>query len=89
MNMAKQKSPFKGFTVAEINRAERGSFYLQIGNDAYSKDREFVFTIAQAEKYYEILLSNILHTIDNGNDKEKVAAMKCLVRLHIHPLKIH
>ena len=89
MNMAREKSPFKGFTIAEVNKAERNSYVLQIGNDFYAKDGEMIFTLAQAEKYYDTLLVNILHTIDNGNAKQKAAAMKCLARLHIQPLRLH
>ena len=87
--MAKERSPFKGYSIAEINKAERNSFVIQIGNDLYSKDGEMVFSLSQAEKYYDTLLVNILHTIDNGTAKQKVAAMKCLARLHILPLKLH
>lgn len=90
MNMSKIKSPFKGFTIAEVNKAERNSFVVQVGNDMYqNQDGEFIFTENQAEKYYDTLLVNILHTIDNGSEKQKIAAMKCLARLHILPLKLH
>jgi len=87
--MAKTKSPFRGFTVAEINRAERDSFVVQVGNDLYAKDGDFIFTLSQAEKHYETLLMNILLTIDEGNHRQKDAAMKCLARLHILPLRLH
>lgn len=89
MNMSKVKNPFKNFTIAEVNKAERDSYVLQIGNDFYNRDGNFIFTLAQAEKNYDILLSNILHTIDNGTSKQKSAAMKCLARLHILPLRLH
>jgi hypothetical protein len=89
MNMAKVKSPFRGLTVSEVNRAERDSYVVLIGNDFYSKDGDYVFTANQAERYYEILLENILHTIDEGNAKQKAAATKCLLRLHILPLRLH
>lgn len=89
MNMSKAKSPFKGFTVAEINKAERNSYVLQIGNDFYSVDGDMVFTANQVEKYYDNLMVNILHTLDSGNEKQRIAAMKCLSRLHILPLRLH
>lgn len=91
MNMAKTtKSPFRGLTIGEVNRAERNSYVVLIGNDFYeTKEKEFIFTAAQAEKCYETLLMNILHTIDNGNVKQRSAAMKCLSRLHILPLRLH
>lgn len=89
MVVAKQKSPFKNFTIGEVNQAERNSYFVQIGNDAYAKDGNFIFTLSQAEKHYETLLSNILYTIDNGTAKQKDAAMKCLARLHILPFKLH
>lgn len=86
--MKKQKSPFKGFTVAEVNKAERDSYVVQIGNDFYSKDGGYIFTAAQAGKYYETLLDNIVYTLDNGNERQKSAAMKCLEKLRIHPLRL-
>lgn len=86
--MAKEKSPFRGFTVTEVNRAERDSYTIQIGNDMYSKDGNFVFTATQAGKYYETLLQNIIYTLDSGNPKQKAAAMKCLEKLRIHPLRL-
>ena len=89
MNMSKTKSPFISLTLAEVNRAERASFVVLIGNEFYAKDGEYTFTATQASKHYEILLANILHTIDNGTVKQKTAAMKCLSRLHILPLRIH
>ena len=88
--MAREKSTFRGFTVAEINKAERNSFVVQIGNDMYANpDGDLVFTLNQAEKYYETLLTNILYTMDSGNAKQKLAAEKCLLRLHILPLRLH
>ena len=88
--MAKTKSPFKGLTIGEVNKAERNSYFIQIGNDAYrNQDGDLIFTLAQAEKHYETLLMNILLTIDEGSTKQKDAAMKCLARLHILPLRLH
>lgn len=88
--MAREKSPFRSLTVGEVNKAERNSYVVQIGNDLYrDNEGDLIFTASQAEKYYEILLNNILHTIDNGTAKQKAAAMKCLARLHILPLRLH
>ena len=86
--MAKLKSPFRGLTIKEVDKAERNSFTIRIGNDFYSNDGNFVFTKNQAEKYYETLLENILYTMDNGNEKQKLAAMKCLERLKVLPLRL-
>ena len=86
--MAKNKNPYKGFTTEEVNRAEANSFVIRIGNDYYNKDGNFTFSLKQAEKYYEILLHNILITIDEGTPKQKKAALACLAKLHIEPLRI-
>lgn len=86
--MVKPKSPYKNFTIAEVNKAERDSYVIQIGNDMYCKDGDYIFTATQAGKYYGILLDNILYTIDSGNTKQKSAAMKCLEKLRIHPLRL-
>ena len=48
--MAKTKSPFKGLTIGEVNKAERNSFVLQIGNDFHSKDGDFIFTSSTSRK---------------------------------------
>jgi hypothetical protein len=87
--MPKENGPYKTLTTAEVKKAEHNSFVILIGNDFYAKNGDYTFSIAQAEKYYEILLSNILHTIDNGNPKQQSAALKCLARLHILPLRLH
>jgi hypothetical protein len=89
MNMARTKSPFVSLSLAEVNKAERSSYVLQIGNEFYNKDGNFIFTGSQAEKYYDTLLVNILYTIDNGTPKQVDAAMRCLSRLHIWPLRLH
>jgi hypothetical protein len=86
--MAKPKSPFRGLTLEEVNKAERNSFVVQIGQEFYSRDGDFIFTQNQAEKCYETLLENILYTLDNGNEKQKLAAMKCLERLKVLPLRL-
>lgn len=87
-DMTKNKNPYKGFTTEEVNRAESNSFVIRIGNDFYQKDGNFTFSLKQAEKYYSILLQNILITLDEGTPRQKKAALACLVRLHIEPLRI-
>jgi hypothetical protein len=87
--MAKIKSPFRNFSLSEVNKAEKNSYTIQIGRDFYSKDGVFVFTANQANKYYDVLLSNILYTMKNGDTKQKLAATKCLTSLHVHPFKLH
>lgn len=87
--MNKNKSPFKGLTVEEVRRAEINTFVVLIGNDFYNKNGCFTFTLSQAEKHYEILLENILITLDEGTAKQKKAALSCLSRLHILPLRLH
>jgi hypothetical protein len=86
--MSKKKQPFIGFTEEEIFRAEANSYVILIGNDFYSKDGDFAFSKQQAEKYYDILMENILRTLDEGTEKQRIAAMKCLARLQILPLRV-
>lgn len=87
--MGKNKSPFKNGTIEDVFNTERNYFSIQIGNDMYNKDGNFFFTVSQVEKYYNKLLNNIIYTIANGNEKQRDAAMKCLSRLYILPLRIH
>ena len=86
--MPNEKSPFIGFTVEEIFSAEMNSYVIQIGNDFYNKDGNFVFSATQANKHYNILLTNILSTMDKGTFKQKTAALKCLGKLLVYPLRI-
>ena len=88
LKYGKRKESFKNFTIAEVNRAERDSYVVQIGNDFYSKDGDMVFTAAQAGKYYETLLDNIVYTLDSGNAKQRAAAMKCLEKLRVYSLRL-
>ena len=83
-----KKRPFAGFTKEEIFRAEANTFVIRIGCDFYSKDGDFAFSRQEAEKYYDILMSNILRTLDEGNEKQYNAAMKCLADLQILPLRV-
>ena len=83
-----RKKPFNGFTEEEIKRAEANSYTILIGSDFYSKDGDFVFSRQQAEKYYDILMNNILRTLDEGNEKQRNAAMRCLNTLQILPLRV-
>ena len=73
----------------EILMAERNSFVVRIGNEFYNKDGEFIFTQSQAEKHYNILLYNIIKTIESGSERQKIAAEKCFVTLQVLPLRIH
>jgi hypothetical protein len=86
--VATKKSPFIGLTLKEVEKAERNGFLIQIGRDFYNKDNDFVFSLSQAEKYYDTLLNNILITMEEGNPKQRAAAEKCLLNLHIVPLRI-
>jgi hypothetical protein len=86
--MSKTKSPFRGLEIEEVLRAEGIFFVIQIGNDYYNKDGNFTFERKEAERHYNTLLKNIMITIDKGTDRQKNAAMKCLARLHILPLRL-
>lgn len=89
MRKLKNKSPFRGFTLDEVLEAESNSFVIQLGNNFYEKEGSFTFSIKEAEKYYDVLLDNILYTIDNGAEKQRKAALSCLATLKILPLRLH
>jgi len=86
--MSKKKRPFAGITKEQIFRAEANTYVIQIGSDFYQKDGDFAFSRQEAEKYYDILMSNILRTLDEGNEKQYNAAMNCLSSLQILPLRV-
>ena len=86
--MSNKKSPFKAFTVDEVLKVESNSYVIQIGQDFYSFDGDFVFSIAEVKKHYNKILTNILDTIDNGTVRQKNAALNCLSRFHVLPLRI-
>lgn len=86
--MGKKKNPFKGFTIEEVLRAESESFVIRIGKEFYNKDGNFVFSYNQACKHYEILLANIIVTLSDGNEKQRITARKCLETLQVLPLRI-
>ena len=83
-----KRRPFVGFTEEEIQKAEFNSYVILVGSDFYSKDGDFAFSRHQAEKHYDMLMNNILRTLDEGNQKQKEAAMRCLARLQILPLRV-
>jgi hypothetical protein len=71
----------KGLTSEEIARVEFNSYIVRIGNDIYNKNGTLSF-------YYN-LLRNIIISIDSGTTKQRNAAMKCLEKLQILPLRLH
>jgi hypothetical protein len=79
----------KGLTSEEIARVEFNSYIVRIGNDIYNKNGTLSFSLAQAEKHYYNLLRNIIISIDSGTTKQRNAAMKCLEKLQILPLRLH
>lgn len=78
----------KGLSDKEIEEMECNAFVIQISADFYSKNGKYSFSPMQADKYYSIILDNILRTLENGESKQKKAAMRCLSRLHVYPLRI-
>lgn len=87
--MSKKRSPFKGFTVEQIEKVEACSFVIVLGNNFYDKDGNFVFSKQQAEKNYNKILSKMVEAIHYGNEKEKSNALKCMAKFKILPLRVH
>lgn len=87
--MSNKNSPFKNGTIQEVFRAEIDSYIIQVGSDFYDNDGDYTFSSSQASKNYNIILKNILYSLANGNEKQKKAAARCLLNLHILPLRIH
>jgi len=82
------KNPFVSYTVEEILNAERDSFVVQIGYDLYrNKKKEHIFSRAEAEKHYNLILRNILHSIAHGDAKQRTSATRCLSGLSILPFR--
>lgn len=86
--MSKTKSPFVSFTLEEVERAEATCFVVRIGKEFYNKDGNFVFSLKEAERHYNILLKNIVLTLEEGTSKQKKAALSCLETLKIEPLRL-
>lgn len=78
----------KSITLEQLIEAELNAFVIQIGSEFYNSDGMFVFDYKEANKHYNKLLSKIKLALSNGNEKEKIAALRCLPRLHILPLRI-
>lgn len=87
--MAKSKKVFISKEIEDVFKNEEKYFVIRIGNDFYNKNGSHAFTLSQAEKHYNFLLNSILHSIKNGNKKQKDAALRCLLNFQIIQLKIH
>lgn len=86
--MAKNKGPFKSYSIEDVKEAESNSFVIQFGQDFFSEDGDFVFTAPQAEKHYNKLLTNIIKMLNEGTEKQRRHALNCLARLEVRPLRI-
>lgn len=87
--MSEKKSPFVNATIEEIFKIEKEKFTIQVGADFYSDDGDFVFSEAKVKRHYNLILDNILFALENGDEKQKKAAHRCLLNFHIKPLRIH
>jgi hypothetical protein len=85
--MAKNKGPFRGFTIEDVIEAETHGFAVQLGNDFYSKNGSFVFSYSEANKHYKNILSKIVYAINNGTNKQQKDALRCLVNFKVLPLR--
>lgn len=87
--MKKEKSPFRGFTLSQINSIEADTYVIQVGVDLFCYKGQFFFTKRSAALLYNKILVNLVDLINNGDTEQKNDATKCLGNLRILPLRIN
>lgn len=88
--MSSEKSPYKHFTIEQVEAAERGHFYIQIGQDIFTTETgHMAFNKDKTDKFFLQLWDALDHMKKTGNKKEVEDAHICLNNLKIFPLRIH
>lgn len=89
MTEKKQKSPFVSFSIEEVMASEAISYVIQVGSDFYCHDGRMVFSKKTAVTFYNKILEQVVHAMNNGDKKQKEHANRVLRNLKILPLRIN
>lgn len=85
----KSKSPYKAYTIDEIEIAEASSYVIQVGADFFCHKGMFCFSEKSAVTLYNKILANLADLLANGDAKQRKEARNCLSSLKVMQLRIH
>lgn len=85
----KFKSPYVGFTVEEIAKAEAGSYVIQLGGEFFDYQGNFTFTREAAERFYDELYTGLHEMLNDQRKIDKSEVLTTLLNLRISPLRFH
>lgn len=87
--MSKEKSPYIGYTLEEIQEAEATAYVIQVGSDMFHYKGNYTFSHKSAIYFRNKIVANLVDLIENGDEDQKKNAHRCMLALHVRPLRVH
>ena len=85
-----EKSPYGPHSIKDIENAENGRYYIQVGSDIFcTEDGKMAFNKNRVEYFYFRIWDGLKDTLSNGDEISKEDAIQCLILFKIHPFRIH
>lgn len=85
-----EKNPYGQHSVEDVNAAEAGFYYIQLGGDIFqSEEGKMAFDKERVDFYFSEIWNGLEDMKENGTAEEKSDASQCLLNLKIFPLRIH
>lgn len=85
----KEKNPFIGFTLEELEKIEMTYYTISIGMDFYSYDGYYTFSKEEVGPVYDEILNDLKSVIKNPKSKKsKEDAIRYLGTLRVQPFRL-
>ncbi len=85
----KSKSPYGQHSIDDVIALEAGNYVIQIGGELFSYNGKIAFSRERADKFFDEILEGLHDMKKNGSPEDQEDAVKALLLLKIHPLRIH
>ncbi len=87
--MAKNKSPYPGYSLEEVEEMEKHYFCLVMGGDFILEDNHYTFTRSEIVKLYNLVLKDLVGIVKKGNDKDRKYALDLIAGLTVQQMRLH
>lgn len=84
----KQKSPYKNFSIEQIEKVEKDRYIIQVGQELFYEGKYCAFSGAKAEELYETIWASLEIMRKTGSDIEKEEAYSSACNFRVIPLRI-
>lgn len=85
-----EKSPYGEHSVEDVNSAEAGFYYIQLGADIFvSEEGKMAFDKERTDYFFSTIWDGLNDMKENGSAEEKFDAEQCFLMFRIFPLRIH